>query len=107
MLSETDLPEEVVQDGLAFAKLMEDERIWGALLRLVAKFNSDAIERWESDTTGEYSKKWLRGYRQAAGDLLPRIASIAQSAKVHLESKTTEEQAMLRSDEGMGSGDIS
>lgn len=106
MLSETDLPDEVVQDGLAFSRLMEDPKAWPALLRLVAKFNADAIDRWEQDKTGECSRKWLRGYREASGDFLPRIAAMAQAALAHVESKKVEKVVLTRSEEGMGSGDL-
>ena len=107
MLNEFDLTDEMVKDGLAFAHLMEDERTWGAIIRLLAQFNADAISRWETDDKDIYTKKWLRGYREALNDLSMRIAQRAQDAKAHVSAKVEGERvARVISDDGKGSGDL-
>ena len=107
MLNELDLPDELVKDGLAFGHLMDDERTWGAFIRLLAQFNADAISRWEADDSDRYSKKWLRGYREALNDMSMRIAQRAEDAKAHVKAKVEGERlARVVADDGKGSGDL-
>lgn len=102
-----DLTDEQVQDGLAFARLIEDTRAWPALERLVKQLHDDAIKEWESDQTGELSKKWLRGARGMASALLPAIVQRAQDAQAQIvANREAEEVVRSRSEEGLGSGDL-
>jgi len=109
MLSENELTDEMVRDGLAFAELLKDERLWPAVKRLLTKLNEDAISRWEADKgpEREYSRKWLRGYREALGDVTLRIVDTSNLAANHLTA-AKEAEAVTRSvpDDGMGSGDL-
>jgi len=107
MLSENELSDEMFKDGRACAELMADERLWPAVLRLLKAMNEDAISRWEADKTDEYSKKWLRGYREALGDVSLRIVESSQRAATHLAAvKDAELVTRSMSDDGMGSGDL-
>jgi hypothetical protein len=107
MLSELDLTDEMVQDGLAFGRLLEDDRTWPAIKRLLAKLNEDAIALWEADESDAYSKKWLRGYRQALTDVALRVEEKSQRAQNHvLAARETAKRERALSDDGMGSGDL-
>ena len=107
MLNEHELTPEMVEDGIAMRRLMSDERQWAALSRILAKMNADAISRWERDESGSYSKKWLRGYREAATDLSVIIESTALNAESHVHA-AVEAEKVTRSiaEDGLGSGDL-
>lgn len=108
MQSEFELDDQQIQDGLAFAEIMDDERAWAAIARLIGKFNADAISHWaDNPDGGPYSKKWLRGYRQAISDFMPRMAQMAQDSLAHLEAaKQAKDIVKSKSEEGLGSGDL-
>lgn len=105
MQSEYELTDEQVQDGLAFARMVADDKLWPALQRLTARLNADAIAKWEADTTDAFSKKWLRGYREAIGEFLPRVADQARDAQNHL-AVAREVEKVLPVQEGLGAGDL-
>lgn len=107
MLNELDLPDAMVQDGLALARLMEDERTWPVLERLFAKLNEDAIGQWTDDEDGKHGKKWLRGYRDCLVDIRRRIEETARLSVNHVEAKKQAEAVKaIRLDEGIGAGDM-
>lgn len=107
MTNELDLPPELVADGLALGALTADAKAWPALVRLLDRMNAAAITTWENDKTDDYSKKWLRGYRQALGDLQQRITEMAKDATAHTTAKElTEVAGKTLVDEGFGSGDV-
>lgn len=106
METEFDLPDEQVQDGLAFARLMADERVWPALQRLLAKLKEDAIVQFTDEREGA-TKKWLKGYRQCLDDLQARMVDSTNLATNHVENKKlVSDAARSMADEGMGVGDI-
>ena len=101
------LTDEQVQDGLAFARLRADEKAWPALERLVRKLTEDGITAWQEDTTGERSKKWLRGWRELARGIIPAMDQLASDALTHVAAKKEAETIVrTQSDEGLGSGDL-
>lgn len=107
MQNELELSDESVQDGLAFARLMEDERLYGAFIRMLAQFNADAISKFEQDDDGKYTKKWLRGYREALNDMSMRIMQKAQDSAAFVQAKREgEKQIKAISDDGRGSGNL-
>ena len=108
MLNEHQLEDELVQDGLAFARMMADERLWPALKRMLNRMNDDAIGMWERDDTEQHTKKWLRGYREAVGGVEGKITQIAELAKSHvIAAQEAEKIVRSVSDDGIGSGDLS
>jgi hypothetical protein len=99
-----------LQDGLAFYRLLQDEKMAAALERLCRRLNDDAIGRWEQDKTPtkDYSKKWLKGSREMAGCFLPAIKQMAQDSMDESDAAREAETLMRSSaDDGMGSGDLS
>ena len=107
MLNELELTDDMVQEGLAFAKLMEDERQWNALTSLLRRLNEDAIARWSEGDGDKYTKKWLRGYREALMDITARIVQQANDSAAYVEAKREgERQIRLSPDNGSGTGDL-
>jgi hypothetical protein len=100
------LTDEQIQDGLAFARLVADDRTWPALQRLVARFNDSAIAKWEQDDKDQFTKKWLRGYRECAGDVLPAVVQLAQDAQAAVQAAKDLERVEKFAEDGMGSGDL-
>ena len=101
------LTEEQVQDGLAFARLKQDEQAWPALERLARKLHDDAIARWADDKSGEYGKKWLKGAREMASAIIPAIEQAARDSVENVESeKEAQVIARTTAEDGMGSGDL-
>lgn len=103
------MTEEQMQDGIAFYRLLQDEKMATALERLCRRLNDDAIGRWEQDKTPtkDYSKKWLKGSREMAGCFIPAIKQMADDSIAEQEA-AKEAQVQIRSsaDDGMGSGDL-
>ena len=104
---EQKLTDEQVQDGLAFARLKQDEKAWPAIERLVRRLHDDAIARWADDKSGDYGKKWLKGSREMAAAIIPAIEGLAQDAIKSVESeKEAQVIARTTAEDGMGSGDL-
>ena len=103
------MTDEQMQDGIAFYRLLQDEKMAAALERLCRRLNDDAIGRWEQDKTPtkDFSKKWLKGSREMAGCFIPAIKQMAEDA-IAEQDAAKEAQVQVRSsaDDGMGSGDL-
>lgn len=101
------LPDQDYKDGLAFRRMREDSDTWGALERLVKRMSDDTIRKWTDDTTGQLSKKWLKGARDMCEAFIPvMVQMIADSESAIEETKDLEKTARSRADDGLGSGDI-
>jgi len=102
------LSDEQRQDGLAFARLIQDEKTWPALERLVRRLHDDAIQKWADSKDGDqYTKKWLRGAREMAGGFLPAVQQLAQDAIQSIEAeKEAQVIARTTAEDGLGSGDL-
>jgi hypothetical protein len=106
LLSEQ-LDEQAKKDCFALKRMREDEQVWGALQRIVAVTEKDIIRQWTDDTTGQKSKKWLKGSLDTLRAFLPAIEQKVQDAMQVVE-ENVEAAAMTRSraDDGHGSGDL-
>lgn len=100
---QTELTPEQLQDGLAFAKLMEDEKTWPALQRLIRKLHDDCITRWEKE---DLSKKWLAGSREMAGAFIPALTQLALDAQGQIDGEKESRTAHPLPEEGLGAGDL-
>lgn len=95
------------KDALALKRIREDEECFAALKRLVAKLNDDLIRQWTDDTTGERTKKWLKGAREMCGAFLPAIEEKAQLAQdVIAEKRDLETASRSKATDGHGTGDL-
>jgi hypothetical protein len=106
------LNEDDFRDGLALNRALHDnEDLLPALVAIAKRMNDDAIAKWTAaesrDGENPYSKKWLRGYREAAADFVPNIQQRIQDAVSELESRQDERRLLKsRAEDGIGSGDL-
>ena len=96
------------EDGLALLRLVDKHpEAWDAIERLAERLSNDLIHQWSSDDSGKYTKKWLRGAREANDALVPALRAMMDATRDSIsERKDLEVAGKLPAEDGQGTGDL-